>query len=60
MQGFLVTFGYLLQLPKDITGSPATWVVDYSELPLDLEGRPGIEQAKGLAAQLKGKRNGSS
>ncbi len=39
----LVSQGYLAQLPKDITGSPATWVVEYSEQNLDAEGRPGIK-----------------
>jgi len=39
----LVAEGYLAQLPKDITGSPDTWVVEYSDLGLDPEGRPGIK-----------------
>ena len=39
----LVTEGYLAQLPKDITGSPATWVVEYSDVQLDPEGRPAIK-----------------
>jgi len=39
----LVSLGYLPQLPKDITGSADTWVVEYSGLGLDPEGRPGIK-----------------
>jgi len=39
----LVSQGYLVQLPKDITGSRDTWVVDYSDLRLDPEGRPSIK-----------------
>jgi len=39
----LVTFGYLPHLPKDITGSTETWVVEYSDLGLDPEGRPSIK-----------------
>jgi len=39
----LVSEGYLAQLPKDITGSTDTWVVEYSDLGLDPEGRPGIK-----------------
>jgi len=39
----LITHGYLAQLPKDITGSADTWVVEYSDLGLDPEGSPGIK-----------------
>jgi len=39
----LVSQGYLAQLPKDITGSADTWVVEYSDLSFDPEGRPGIK-----------------
>jgi len=34
----LVSQGYLGQVPKDITGSPETWVVEYSDLRLDPQG----------------------
>jgi len=34
----LVSEGYLAQLPKDITGSRNTWVVEYSDLRLDPQG----------------------